>query len=96
MAIHEPVQTVEAVVELRVPRGAMGDLPSGARDVLAKVEAVRGVDLGEVRRVRPTSFDIHVTVAARLDVAGEPENVHDALLDGFGIEAVDAHPVDYG
>jgi hypothetical protein len=100
MAVHEPMKTVDAIVRLRVPRGTIGDLPSGARDVLAKVDAVRSVDVGEIRDVRPTSFDIHVEVAARLDVAGDdsgdPDGLREALLDGFGIEAVDALTVDYG
>lgn len=97
MAVHEPIQTVEAVVELRVPRGAMGDLPQGVHDVLAKVDAVRAVEVDEVRGVRPTSFDIHVDAAARLDVAGEdPGAVREALLEGFGIEDVDGLVVEYG
>ena len=90
---------VEAVVTLRVPRGAMGDLPAGVREVLAGVAGVETVDVGEIRAVRPDSFDIHVDVAARLGVAVEttdPDAARDRLLDGFGIEAVEAVVVDVG
>jgi hypothetical protein len=90
---------VEATVTLRVPRGAMGDLPSGVREVLAGVAGVETVDVGEIRAVRPTSFDIRVDVAARLGIALEttdPDAARERLLDGFGIEAVEALVVDVG
>ena len=88
---------VEAAVSLRVPRGAMGDLPAGVREVLAGIAGVETVDVGEIRAVRPTSFDIHVDVTARLGIDAEttdPDTVRDRLLDGFGIEAVEAVVVD--
>ena len=91
--------TVEAAVTLRVPRGAMGDLPTGVREVLAGVAGVEAVDVGEIHAVRPTSFDIHVDVTTRLDLDSEttdPDDVRDRLLDGFGIEAVEAVVLDVG
>jgi len=89
---------VEATVTLRVPRGAMGDLPTGTREVLAGVAGVETVDVGEIHEVRPTSFDIRVDVAVRLgtDETTDPDAVRDRLLDGFGIEAVEAVVVDVG
>jgi len=90
---------VEVTVTLRVPRGAMGDLPTGAREVLAGVDGVETVDVGGIHDVRPTSFDIRVDVAARLGIAPEttdPDAVRGRLLDGFGIEAVEAVVVDVG
>jgi hypothetical protein len=89
---------VEATVTLRVPRGAMGDLPAGVHEVLAGVDGVETADVGEIRGVRPTSFDIRVDVAARLGMDGttDPDAVRDRLLDGFGIEAVEAVVVDVG
>ena len=93
------VEAVEAAITLRVPRGAVGDLQTGVREVLAGVDGVETADVGEIRAVRPTSFDIHVDVAARLGVALEttdPDAIRDRLLDGFGIEAVEAVVVDVG
>lgn len=90
---------VEATVTLRVPRDAMGNLPTGVREVLAGVDGVETADVCEMRGVRPTSFDIRVDVAARLGTAFEttdPGAVRDRLLDGFGIEAVEAVVVDVG
>jgi hypothetical protein len=88
---------VEATLTLRVPRGAMGDLPAGVRDVLAGIDGVETVDVGEIRAVRPDSFDIHVDAAARLGMnrdTTDPDAVRDRLLDGFGIEAVETVFVD--
>lgn len=90
---------VEAAITLRVPRGAVGDLPTGVREVLTAVAGVETVDLGEIHAVRPTSFDIHVDVTARLGTAFEttdPDAVRERLLDGFGIEAVETVVVDVG
>lgn len=92
---------VEAAISLRVPRGAMGDLPTGVREVLAGMTGVGTVDVGEIRAVRPASFDIYVDVTARLGIDIEtidpdPDTVRDRLLDGFGIESVEAVVVDVG
>jgi hypothetical protein len=98
-ATVEAGAAVKAAITLRVPRGAMGDLPTGAREVLADVAGVETVDVGEISAVRPTSFDIRVDVTARLGLAVEatdPDAVRDRLLDGFGIEAVEAVVVDVG
>jgi hypothetical protein len=97
---HNEPAAVEAAaaVTLRVPRGAMGDLPTGVREVLAGVAGVETVDVGEIGAVRPDSFDIHVDVTARLgmDETTDPDAARDRLLDGFGIEAVEAVVVDVG
>jgi hypothetical protein len=93
----DELAAVEAAVTLRVPRGAMGDLPAGVREVLAGVAGVGTVDVGEIHAVRPTSFDIRVDVTARLGMESEttdPDAVRDRLLDGFGLEAVEAVVVD--
>jgi Asp-tRNA(Asn)/Glu-tRNA(Gln) amidotransferase C subunit len=86
---------IEALVELRVPRGEMGDLPSGVRDVLTSVEAVHAVELQAVRGVRPTSFDLRVTATVRLDVAADPDRADQAVADGFGVEHVE-RATEYG
>jgi hypothetical protein len=97
-AAVEAGAVVEAAVTLRVPRGAMGDLPTGVQEVLAGVAGVETVDVGEIGAVRPDSFDIHVDVTARLgmDETTDPDAARDRLLDGFGIEAVEAVVVDVG
>ena len=89
--------TVEATLTLRVPRGAMGDLPTGVRDVIGEVTGVETVDVGEIRAVRPDSFDLHVDAAPRLGLDREttdPDAVCERLLDGFGIEAVETVVLD--
>ena len=95
----DELAAVEAAVTLRVPRGAMGDLPAGVREVLTGVAGVETADVGEIHAVRPTSFDIYVDVTARLGTGiqtADPDAVRDRLLDGFGIEAVEAVVVDVG
>ncbi|MEF8861693.1 MAG: hypothetical protein V5A40_08045 [Haloarculaceae archaeon] len=98
LATVEAGVAVEATVTLRVPRGAMGDLPAGVHEVLAGVNGVETADVGEIHGVRPTSFDIRVDVAAWLgmDETTDSDAVRDRLLDGFGIEAVEAVVVDVG
>jgi hypothetical protein len=94
MSVRRTPQRVEAEIELRVPRGAMGDLEQGVGDILSEVDAVGRVERREGRNVRPASFDIHVTVAVALEVRADREDVRAALLDGFGIERLES--VEYG
>ena len=67
------------------PRGAAGDLEAGARDVLAKVDAVESIDEMDVTGFRPTANDIRVDLSTRLRVTAPRSAVADALEDGFAI-----------
>lgn len=86
-SVHDSVltDTVTAEVTLWVPRGAAGDLEAGARDVLAKVDAVESIDEMDVTGFRPTANDIRVDLRTRLSVTAPRSAVADALEDGFGV-----------
>jgi hypothetical protein len=56
-AVEEPV-AVEVDVELRVPRGEMGDLPAGVAAVLAGIDGAEVVDVGEIDAGRRAALDI--------------------------------------
>jgi hypothetical protein len=89
---------VDVDVELRVPRGEMGDLPAGVADVLAGVDGAETVAVGELDAVRPGALDIYVDATARLtgdfgDRDADELAAH--VADAFGIEAVHAVAVEY-
>lgn len=89
---------VDVDVELRVPRGAMGDLPAGVAEVLANVDGAEVVDVGEIDGVRPGALDIYVDVTARLEGgfgARDADEVAAHVADAFGIETVHAVAVEY-
>jgi hypothetical protein len=89
---------IEVDAEVRVPRGEMGDLPAGVADVLANVGGATVVDVGEIEAVRPSSLDIYVDVAARLE-GDFGDRDADALAahvaDAFGVETVHAVAIEY-
>jgi hypothetical protein len=88
---------VTADVDLWVPRGEMGDLPSGIRAVLEAVDAIETAEVLDVSDVRPRTTDICVTATAWLIVDAEgtdAEAITRLLEDGFGVLAVDPHVVE--
>jgi hypothetical protein len=96
--VDEPV-AVEVDVELRVPRGEMGDLPAGVAEVLAGIDGATVVDVGEIDAVRPAALDIYVDVTGRVEGDfgdRDPDTMADHVADAFGIEAVHAVAVEYG
>jgi hypothetical protein len=89
---------VEVDAEVRVPRGELGDLPAGVAEVLAGVEGVTTVDIGELEAVRPAALDIYVDVTGRLegDFGDRDADAMAALVaDAFGVETVHAVAVEY-
>jgi len=97
-AVEEPV-AVEVDVELRVPRGEMGDLPAGVAAVLAGIDGAAVVDVGEIDAVRPAALDIYVDVTGRVEGDfgdRDADAVADHVADAFGIETVHAVAVEYG
>jgi hypothetical protein len=89
---------VEVDVELRVPRGAMGDLPAGVAEVLANVDGADVVDVGGIDGVRPAALDIYVDATGRLE--GDfgdhgADAMADLVADAFGVEAVHAVAIEY-
>lgn len=89
MAVQESRLTVETAVTLRVPRGATSDMESGVHEVLADVEGVAAVDVGDIEGMRPSAADLYVDARARVEMSNEIEDVRTHLLDGFGIEDVE-------
>lgn len=89
---------VEVDVELRVPRGAMGDLPAGVAEVLANVDGAAVVDVGEIDAVRPAALDIYVDATGRLEGDfgdRDADAMADLVADAFGVEAVHAVAIEY-
>jgi hypothetical protein len=89
---------VDVDVELRVPRGEMGDLPAGVAEVLADVDGAEVVDIGDIDGVRPGALDIYVDVTARLEGdfgARGTDEMAAHVADAFGIETVHAVAVEY-
>ncbi|MFQ3320848.1 MAG: hypothetical protein ACI8UR_000199 [Natronomonas sp.] len=83
-------QTCRATLTVRVPRGAVGDVEGGVRDVLDGVEGVDNVEVHNLEGVRPDALDLYVdasvTVAFETGIAAPDER----LRDGFGVVAVAA------
>lgn len=101
MLAHDSTEVcVVADLVVRVPRSAPGDLFDGAKHVVDAVDAVTRVDAADVAGVTPNLNDlfVEVSVAAtiRLDgpVHDEADAARSALLDGFGVDAVDVREVD--
>jgi hypothetical protein len=89
---------VEVDVELRVPRGAMGDLPAGVAEVLANVDGTEVVDVGEIDGVRPAALDIYVDATGRLEGDfgdRDADAMADLVADAFGVETVHAVAIEY-
>jgi hypothetical protein len=89
---------VEVDVELRVPRGAMGDLPAGVAEVLANVDGTEVVDVGEIDGVRPSALDIYVDATGRLEGDfgdRDADAMADLVADAFGVETVHAVAIEY-
>lgn len=79
---------VAADLTVQVPRDAAGDLAAGVRTMLARVEAVRGVDELAVTGLTPRLNDLQAEVEARLTLALERPDAEAAearLADGFGV-----------
>lgn len=101
MLAHDTIE-VRVVAELRllVPRDAPGDLVAGTRAVVAAVDGVIDVETVEVASITPNLNDLFVdatvTAIVRLDGAFEAEReaVRSVLLDGFGVDRVDALAID--
>ncbi|WP_255149991.1 hypothetical protein [Halorarius halobius] len=93
MSVHMAEVEAAADLELRVPRGEAGALDDGARQVLAKIDCVREVEVERIDGMRPDAFDLYVDVAARLALDAEPEADRDELRarlrDGFGVTEVE-------
>lgn len=91
-------EAVAVDVELRVPRGAMGDLPAGVAEVLANVDGADVVDVGEIDGVRPAALDIYVDATGRLEGDfgdRDADTMTDLVADTFGVEAVHAVAIEY-
>lgn len=90
MSVQLRRREVTADLTLRVPRGEAGSLHDGSRTVLEKVDAVRRVEVDEIRGMRPDAFDCYVdatvTLGLELPASAEPD---ERLRDGFGVVDVD-------
>jgi hypothetical protein len=81
-----------AHLTVRVPHGADGDMTTGARTVLRRLDALDGVEIDRVTGLTPglNALEVDVEVTATL-VVTEGVDERDAratLEDGTGIEAV--------
>jgi hypothetical protein len=78
-------QTHRATLEVRVPRGAAGDVDGGIRDVVADVDGVEGVEVQDLCGVRPDALDLYVVAEVTVDFDGEVADPGERLRDGFGV-----------
>jgi len=82
-------QTQRATLEVRVPRGAAGDVEGGVRGVVTDVDGVEAVDVHELTGVRPDALDLYVECEVTVDVANAVEAPAERLRAGFGVVAAD-------
>lgn len=92
---------VTADLAVRVPRDTAGDLESGVRSVLGRVEAVESVDSVTVTGIEPGLNDIRTNVRVRITVAPDRPgsgDLREALEGTVGVAvrgtATDRTPVD--
>jgi len=91
-------QTIErrfettAHLTVRVPHGADGDMTTGARTVLRRLDALDGVEIDGVTGITPglNALEVDVEVSATLVVteAVDDDAARATLEDGTGVEAV--------
>lgn len=81
-----------AHLTVRVPHGADGDMTTGARTVLRRLDALDGVEIDRVTGITPglNALEVDVEVTAMLVVteAVDDDAARATLEDGTGIEAV--------
>lgn len=80
-------QTHRATLEVRVPRGAAGNVEGGVRTVVGDVDGVERVEVHELSGVRPDALDLYVDAEVTVDVAVDVDNPREELRDGFGVLA---------
>ena len=94
MAATPICHRLEATAHLtvRVPHGADGDMTTGARTVLRRLDALDGVEIERVTGLTPglNALEVDVEVTATLVVAeaADDDVARATLEDGTGIEAV--------
>jgi hypothetical protein len=93
MALRQPAVQAAIELRLRVPRGAIGDMEQGIRDVLERIDGVQFAEVANLRGVRPSAADLYVDAVVELALAFEdaddPDRVAAVVLDGFGVERVE-------
>lgn len=80
--------TLTAVVAVRVPDGAAGDLASGAERRLAGVEGVRAAAVGGLRGLEPGLSATVVTVAVELEATVSTDRLRERLTATVAVERV--------
>jgi hypothetical protein len=80
-------QTHRATVEVRVPRGAAGDVAGGVRDVVGDVDGVERVEVHDLAGVRPDAQDLYVDAQVTVGLAADVEVPGRRLREGFGVLA---------
>lgn len=97
MLAHDSIAVgVVADLRIRVQRSAPGDLETGVRRVIEAIDGVTSVETVAVAAMTPNMNDIfvEVRVTATVRLAGSVDDeraaVRSELLDGFGVDAVEA------
>lgn len=88
MAVQIQEVGVRADLTVEVPRDAAGDLEAGVRRVLARTDAVDGIEAVEVTGLTPRLNDLRAEVTAEVALAldrPDPGAARQALDDGFGV-----------
>jgi len=74
-------------LQVRIPRGATGDVAGGVRDVVDDVDGVERVEVQDLSGVRPDALDLHVDCEVTVALADDVEAPAHRLRDGFGVLA---------
>ena len=86
----DPESTTNAVVTLRIPRGADGDLVTNAEERLSRAEHIAGVVIEDVRSLDPQLSATIITVDVTLTwtMEGDDPAVRERLANVPGLESI--------
>lgn len=85
---HESTQ-VTAVVAVRVPQNADGDLATETQRRLSRIDGVHDVTVDGFQAIEPRLSATVVTVTAAIETHRSDTELHDELSGTVGVEAVE-------
>lgn len=91
---NETRQTTTAVVSVRIPNGADGDLATEAERRLTRTDGVNDVTVDDLRGLEPGLSATVVTVGVTIELTGDLVGtaVSDALDGVMGVDIFVEHP----
>lgn len=91
---NETRQTTTAVVSVRIPNGADGDLATEAARRLMRTDGVNDVTVDDLRGLEPGLSATVVTVGVTIELTGDlvGATVSDALDEVMGVDSIGERP----